>query len=85
MRLANRGVVKEGNWADVTIFDLGALSDRATYEKPREYPSGIDWVLVNGVITVDHGKHTGAKAGKVLYGPGHEPSSNGASQSSCAR
>ena len=85
MRLANRGVVKEGNWADVTIFDLAALSDRATYEKPREYPSGIDWVLVNGVITIDHGKHTGAKAGKVLYGPGHELSSNGASQTSCAR
>jgi N-acyl-D-aspartate/D-glutamate deacylase len=86
MRLANRGVVKEGNWADVTIFDLAALRDRATYEQPREYPSGIDWVLVNGVITIDHGKHTGAKAGKVLYGPGHELSSRGASSpSSCAR
>ena len=85
MRLANRGVVKEGNWADVTIFDLATLRDRATYEQPREYPSGVDWVLVNGVITIDHGKHTGAKAGKVLYGPGHELSAHGASQTSCAR
>ena len=74
MRLANRGIIKEGNWADVTIFDLAALKDRATYEHPTEYPSGIDWVLVNGVVTIDHGKHTGAKAGQVLYGPGHDMS-----------
>jgi N-acyl-D-aspartate/D-glutamate deacylase len=71
-RLANRGVIKEGNWADVTIFDLDALQDRATYERPTEYPTGIEWVLVNGVVTIDRGKHTGAKAGKVLYGPGHQ-------------
>jgi N-acyl-D-aspartate/D-glutamate deacylase len=70
MRLANRGTVKEGNWADVTIFDLDSLQDRATYEKPTEPPTGIDWVLVNGVVTIDHGRHTGAKAGRVLYGPG---------------
>jgi N-acyl-D-amino-acid deacylase len=70
MRLANRGLIKEGNWADVTIFDLGALEDRATYERPTEYPAGVEWVLVNGAVTIDHGKHTGAKAGQVLYGPG---------------
>ncbi|MGI8510836.1 MAG: N-acyl-D-amino-acid deacylase family protein [Gemmatimonadaceae bacterium] len=70
MRLANRGIIKEGDWADVTIFDLAALQDRATYEHPTESPAGIDWVLVNGVVTIDHGKHTGAKAGRVMYGPG---------------
>ena len=70
MRLDGRGVIREGNWADVTIFDLEALQDRATYERPMEYPTGIDWVLVNGVVTIERGKHTGAKAGKVLYGPG---------------
>jgi N-acyl-D-amino-acid deacylase len=70
MRLANRGLIKEGNWADVTIFDLDALQDRATYEHPTEYPAGIEWVLVNGVVTIDHGRHTGAKAGRVMYGPG---------------
>ena len=70
MRLANRGLIKEGNWADVTIFDLDALQDRATYERPTESPSGISWVLVNGVVTIDHGRHTGAKAGQVLRGPG---------------
>ncbi len=70
-RLANRGVIKEGDWADVTVFDLASLDDRATYEHPTESPTGIEWVLVNGVVTIDHGRHTGAKAGKVLYGPGH--------------
>jgi N-acyl-D-amino-acid deacylase len=70
MRLANRGTISVGNWADVTIFDLDALQDRATYEKPMEFPAGIEWVLVNGVVTIDHGKHTGAKAGKALRGPG---------------
>ena len=47
-----------------------ALQDKATYEKPMESPTGIEWVLVNGVVTMDHGKHTGAKAGRVLWGPG---------------
>jgi N-acyl-D-aspartate/D-glutamate deacylase len=70
MRLASRGSIKEGNWADVTIFDLDALDDRATYERPREFPTGIEYVIVNGVVTIDRGKHTGARAGRVLYGPG---------------
>ena len=72
MRLDDRGVIREGNWADVTIFDLDALQDHATYEKPMSYPTGIEWVLVNGVVTIERGKHTGAKAGKVLYGPGRQ-------------
>jgi N-acyl-D-amino-acid deacylase len=75
-RLANRGSIKEGNWADVTIFDLATLQDRSTYEHPTEYPTGIDWVLVNGQVTIDHGRHTGAKAGQVLYGPGRASSNS---------
>jgi N-acyl-D-aspartate/D-glutamate deacylase len=71
MRLANRGAIREGNWADVTIFDLDQLQDKATYERPMEFPTGIDWVLVNGIVTIDHGRHTGAKAGQVLRGPGY--------------
>jgi N-acyl-D-amino-acid deacylase len=70
MRLANRGTIEAGNWADVTIFDYDSIEDKATYEKPMEFPTGIEWVLVNGVVTIDHAKHTGAKAGKVLWGPG---------------
>jgi N-acyl-D-amino-acid deacylase len=70
MRLASRGSIKEGNWADVTIFNLETLDDKATYERPVDFPTGIEYVLVNGTLTIEKGKHTGAKAGKVLYGPG---------------
>ena len=70
MRLADRGVIREGMKADITIFDLNALDDRATYERPMEFPTGIEWVIVNGVVTIDRGRHTGAKAGQVLRGPG---------------
>ena len=72
MRLANRGSIKEGQWADVTIFDLNTLNDRATYEQPTLYPTGIEYVLVNGAITIERGSHTGARAGRVLYGPGKQ-------------
>jgi N-acyl-D-amino-acid deacylase len=70
MRLAARGSITVGNWADVTVFDLDALEDRATYDDPMRTPAGIALVLVNGVVTIENGKHTGARAGKVLYGPG---------------
>ena len=70
MRLANRGTIAIGNWADVTIFDYDAIQDRATFERPMELPVGITYVLVNGTVTIDNGKHTGVKAGQVLWGPG---------------
>lgn len=70
-RLENRGRIEAGNWADIVIFDLAAMDDRATYERPTEFPAGIDRVLVNGVVTLEHGRHTGAKAGQVLRGPGY--------------
>jgi N-acyl-D-aspartate/D-glutamate deacylase len=73
MRLADRGSIQVGNWADVTIFDLATLDDRATYDEPTRSPTGIEWVLVNGAVVIDHGRHTGAKPGKVLLGPGAQP------------
>jgi N-acyl-D-aspartate/D-glutamate deacylase len=77
MRLANRGLIKEGCWADVVIFDFDKLQDRATYEQPLLYPAGIDYVLVNGQVVMERDRHTGARPGHVLYGPGRksEPSS----------
>ena len=72
MRLAGRGVIREGCWADVVVFDYQTLQDRATYDEPVLSPAGIDAVLVNGTLVIDHGKHTGAKPGKVLYGPGRQ-------------
>src|SRR5690606_40501270 len=75
MRLADRGMIREGAWADVVVFDLETLADRATYDEPTLFPDGIDYVIVNGSVVVDHGRHTGARPGHVLYGPGR-PRSN---------
>jgi len=73
MGLARRGVLREGAWADITIFDLDAISDRATYEEPVLFPVGIEYVLVNGVVVIENGgTHTGARPGHVLYGPGRQ-------------
>lgn len=70
MRLFDRGALREGLWADLTIFDFDRIQDNATYDNPVAPPSGIEYVLVNGQIVVDEGKHTGAKPGKVLRGSG---------------
>jgi len=71
-RLDHRGSIKEGLWADAVVFDLDHLQDRATYSEPMLAPDGIDYVLVNGQVVIDRGKHTGARPGKVLYGPGYK-------------
>jgi N-acyl-D-aspartate/D-glutamate deacylase len=76
MRLNSRGVIKEGCWADVVIFDYNTIQDRSTYEQPFLYPVGIDYVLVNGQVVIDHGRHTGVRPGHVIYGPGR-PRING--------
>jgi N-acyl-D-aspartate/D-glutamate deacylase len=73
MRLADRGVIREGAWADVTVFDLEALDDRATYADPTASPKGIAWVLVNGVVVLEQGTHTGARPGQLLRGAGWAP------------
>jgi N-acyl-D-aspartate/D-glutamate deacylase len=79
MRLAARGAVREGLWADVVIFDYEDIQDRATYDEPRLAPEGIDYVLVNGVVVMDHGRHTGARPGHVLYGAGRVSSADAVS------
>jgi len=72
MKMADRGTIAVGKWADVVIFDYDTVQDNATWAKPLETPSGIDYVLVNGEVVAEHGKHTGKKPGKVIYGPGHK-------------
>ena len=65
----DRGLIADGIWADVTIFDPDTVIDRARPAPPEEnkrYPEGIPYVIVNGVITLEEGGHTGALAGKVL-------------------
>ncbi|MFN0179131.1 MAG: N-acyl-D-amino-acid deacylase family protein [Gemmatimonadales bacterium] len=73
MKLADRGALEVGNWADVVVFDYATIQDQATWDEPTKYPTGIDFVLVNGHVVVERGKHTGAKPGMVLYGPGRTP------------
>lgn len=64
--LHDRGLVRQGCWADLVIFDAGAICDGTTYTHPHQYPTGIDYVLVNGQVVVDHGNHTGELNGQVL-------------------
>jgi len=70
LRLADRGVLKAGMWADVVIFDPETVRDVATFESPNQLSQGMEYVLVNGVPVIDGGKMTGALPGKVLRGPG---------------
>lgn len=64
--LKDRGWLREGCWADITVFDPQKVIDRSTYEKPFAYNEGIEYVLVNGQLVLDRGKHTGAKPGQPL-------------------
>ncbi|MEP7117342.1 MAG: amidohydrolase family protein [Acidobacteriota bacterium] len=66
----DRGVLKTGMIADVTVFDAATITDRATFTDPHHYSEGVKYVLVNGQITVANGLHTGVHAGRVLRGPG---------------
>ncbi len=69
--LKQRGLIRQGYFADITIFDPKTVIDRATFEEPNQYPVGINFVIVNGQIEVDNGQRTPALAGRVLRGPGY--------------
>ncbi len=71
MRLTDRGVLKQGMWGDVVVFDPEKITDKATYEEPNQLSVGMDYVLVNGVPVIAEGKMTGALPGKVLRGAGY--------------
>jgi N-acyl-D-amino-acid deacylase len=66
LNLKDRGLVKEGFAADLVAFNSETITDKATFEEPKQYPVGIDYVLVNGAVVVDKGKHTGALKGRAL-------------------
>ena len=72
--LLERGLLRPGMYADITIFDPQSVIDRATFESPNQYPVGIEYVIVNGQISVDQGKRTPALAGRPLRGPGYQTS-----------
>jgi N-acyl-D-amino-acid deacylase len=62
----DRGLLRPGNWADITLFDPEKIIDRATYAEPFQYSEGVEFVLVNGQMVLDRGKHTGARPGRAL-------------------
>jgi len=64
--LQNRGIIKEGFWADIVVFDPDKIKDKATYSDPHQYPEGINYVIVNGQIVVENGRLTGVRPGKAL-------------------
>ena len=68
MRFTDRGVLKEGLWADIVVFDPEQIKDLATFENPNQLSVGMQYVLVNGVPVIDDGKATNALPGKVLRG-----------------
>ena len=73
LRLTDRGVLKLGLWADITVFNPETIADRSTFSAPNALAVGMRWVLVNGVPVIADGKMTGAKPGQVLRGPGYTP------------
>ncbi len=70
MGLHDRGLLRPGAFADIVVFDPKTVADRATFDEPRQYPRGIETVIVNGVVTIAGGQPTGARAGRPLYGSG---------------
>jgi dihydroorotase/N-acyl-D-amino-acid deacylase len=73
LRLTDRGVLKQGMWADVVVFDPETVRDLATFDDPNRFSEGMEYVLVDGVPVIANGKMTGALPGKVLRGAGYAP------------
>jgi N-acyl-D-amino-acid deacylase len=70
LKLNKRGELAVGHYADIVVFDPATVQDHATYQQPQQFATGVTDVLVNGVIVLRHGEHTGAKPGKFVKGPG---------------
>jgi len=70
IRVYDRGLLRPGQWADITVFDAARVIDHATFEQPHQYATGIEYVVVNGQVVLDKGTPTGARPGAILGGPG---------------
>jgi N-acyl-D-amino-acid deacylase len=70
-RIDDRGLLRVGYAADILVFDEKTVSDKATYERPHAYSVGFKYVMVNGKLTVDNGRHNETKAGQIIYGKGY--------------
>ncbi|HUE87820.1 MAG TPA: D-aminoacylase [Vicinamibacterales bacterium] len=78
--LADRGQIKEGAVADIAVFDPALVRETNSFEKPKSYAEGVSFVLVNGVLVIDAGQHTGAKPGRALRGPGYRKAETGGAE-----
>jgi N-acyl-D-aspartate/D-glutamate deacylase len=74
IHIFDRGLLRPGMWADITVFDPARIIDNATYTKPHQYATGVEYVFVNGKLVLANGKHSGARPGTILYGPGFKRS-----------
>ena len=72
LQLKKRGELKIGNYADIVVFDPATIRANSTYEKPHQLATGVSDVFVNGTQVLKDGTHTGAKPGRVVYGPGYK-------------
>ena len=66
----NRGLLAEGMKADIVVFDPDRVIDKATFKEPHQFADGVNYVVVNGQVVIDAGKHTGKRPGQAIYGPG---------------
>ena len=69
LKLDRRGLLRPGYFADVAVFDPARITDHATYTQPHAYATGVEHVLVNGETVLRDGEHTGARPGRVVFGP----------------
>jgi N-acyl-D-amino-acid deacylase len=76
LKIRERGILEEGNFADVVVFDPAKIQDHATFADPHEYSTGVQHVLVNGVPVLLDGEHTGATPGRFVKGPGYAKPAN---------
>ena len=72
LKIADRGRLKPGHFADIAVFDPNKIADQATFAKPQQYAIGMRHVFVNGVPVLRDGEHTGATPGRFVRGPGHQ-------------
>jgi dihydroorotase/N-acyl-D-amino-acid deacylase len=77
LTIPDRGVLRQGFFADIVVFDPATITDRATFEAPHQLSTGVRHVLVNGTFVVRDGRHTGAKPGRILRGPGYGKTRSG--------
>lgn len=73
MGIRDRGLIRDNYLADLVVFNPATVADTATYERPHQYPTGIDYVVVNGVVVLDPKGLSGARPGRPLYGPARQP------------